>query len=187
MHLLAHPASPPGPVLGIEADARPGPGACLCLSFRLAADLSRLRIPAPAAVARADGLWRHSCFEAFLAIAGRPGYVEFNFSPSGAWAAYAFIGYRAGMTSLALPSAPEARWQRAADRLELGVTLAAPALAGWPAAGPLRLALAAVVEDHSGTMSWWALRHPRPEPDFHHPDGFALELAGAVAGGGAHS
>jgi len=40
----------------------------------------------------------------------------------------------------------------------------------------LRLALAAVVEDERGMLSYWALRHPAGKPDFHHPDAFALEL-----------
>ena len=49
---------------------------------------------------RTDGLWRHTCFEAFIAAAVRPEYWEYNLSPSGAWAAYHFTGYRAGMEPL---------------------------------------------------------------------------------------
>jgi hypothetical protein len=32
------------------------------------------------------------------------------------------------------------------------------------------------VEDRSGSLSYWALRHAAGKPDFHHPDAFALEL-----------
>lgn|GEM_PF-5239716 len=41
----------------------------------------------------------------------------------------------------------------------------------------LHLNLAAVIEEKSGTKSYWALAHP-PEgpPDFHHPSCFVLEL-----------
>ena len=39
-----------------------------------------------------------------------------------------------------------------------------------------RLALAAVVEETSGALSYWALRHPPGAPDFHHADGFVLAL-----------
>ena len=28
-----------------------------------------------------DGLWRHTCFEAFVGIPGAEPYYEFNFSP----------------------------------------------------------------------------------------------------------
>jgi hypothetical protein len=38
--------------------------------------------------------------------------------------------------------------------------------------------LSAVVEEENGTLSYWALKHPRDKPDFHCPDGFVFELAG---------
>jgi hypothetical protein len=41
----------------------------------------------------------------------------------------------------------------------------------------LRIALAAVIEDEKGRFSYWGLRHAPGKPDFHHPDGFALEVA----------
>jgi hypothetical protein len=40
----------------------------------------------------------------------------------------------------------------------------------------VQLALAAVIEDGNGRLSYWALGHPQGKPDFHHPDGFTLEL-----------
>jgi hypothetical protein len=42
----------------------------------------------------------------------------------------------------------------------------------------LLLGLSAVVEEENGTLSYWALKHPRDKPDFHCPDGFVFELAG---------
>ena len=45
---------------------------------------------------RADDLWRTTCFELFVAGEGTA-YREYNFSPSGQWAAYDFDDYRAGM------------------------------------------------------------------------------------------
>ena len=40
-----------------------------------------------------------------------------------------------------------------------------------------RIGLSAVIEEQDGTISYWALRHAAGKPDFHHPDGFAMELA----------
>ena len=40
----------------------------------------------------------------------------------------------------------------------------------------LALVVSAVIEDDSGALSYWALRHPPGKPDFHHPDAFAMEL-----------
>ena len=42
---------------------------------------------------------------------------------------------------------------------------------------PWQLALTAVIEETSGVKSYWALRHPPGKPDFHHADGFVVELA----------
>ncbi len=39
-----------------------------------------------------------------------------------------------------------------------------------------QLALTAVIEETSGVKSYWALKHPPGKPDFHHADGFVLEL-----------
>jgi hypothetical protein len=40
----------------------------------------------------------------------------------------------------------------------------------------LRIALTAVVEDAAGELSYWSLRHAAGKPDFHHAEGFVLEL-----------
>jgi hypothetical protein len=40
----------------------------------------------------------------------------------------------------------------------------------------LRLGLAAIVEDKARVLSYWALKHPAEKPDFHHADGFVVEL-----------
>lgn len=140
----------------------------------MAAELSQLCLPAPVAVAgRADQLWRHTCLEVFVAARGSQGYRELNFSPSGEWAVYDFSAYRAGMTVPALGNPPEMRWQRTPSGLELLVILPAAALPAED--GSLRLALSAVIEEQSGTISYWALNHPAGQADFHHPGSFVLE------------
>lgn len=169
--LLPHPGEPGGPVTRLAAGARREPEGVLSLAWDLEFVPGALRLPAPTIPERRDGLWRHTCFEAFLAAPGGAGYLEFNFAPSGAWAAYVFSAYRTGMSPLVLDAAPVARWQRADSRLVLEARLPAAL-----AAGALRLGLSAVIEASSGTITHWALRHPAALPDFHHPDGFALEL-----------
>ena len=63
-----------------------------------------------------------------------------------------------------------------AERLELSATVHIGALAEIAEAPLLRVALAAVVEDAAGDLSYWSLRHAAGKPDFHHSDGFVLEL-----------
>jgi hypothetical protein len=177
MRLLPHPATLPGPVRSLVAAAGRSDGG-LHLRFTLDADLARLRVPSPVSPARADSLWHHTCFEAFVAVRDAPAYCEFNFAPSGEWSAYAFSGYREDMSAPALQSQPQLHWRRDERSLGLEARLALDGLLPDPRE-PLRLALAAVVEDESGTIGYWALRHPAGKPDFHHPAGFVLELPAA--------
>ena len=118
--------------------------------------------------ARADELWRTTCFELFLMFDDDEHYVEFNFSPSTRWAAYAFNGYREDMADL--PVGGPMRIERLAD-----VVRVTSDLSGLPR-GELRMALTAVIEEQGGAKSFWALAHPPGAPDFHHPACFAARL-----------
>jgi hypothetical protein len=130
-----------------------------------------MRLPA-----RADGLWNQTCFEAFIATADTPRYYELNFSPSREWAIYRFDAYRAGMSPIDVTLPPELVIRRFDDRLELDATIRLPELNISQSARALQLALSAVVEDENGRLSYWALKHAKGKPDFHHADGFVLEL-----------
>jgi len=148
---------------------RPQPGA-LRLAYRLEGELALLVIPPPAQLpGRRDELWRHTCFEAFAGPAEAASYHEYNLAPSGEWAAYGFEDYRRGMHPLPVPPPAIEVHGGSGSELLLTACLAVPA-------GPLRLALAAVLERRDGTLGYWALRHGRERPDFHHADGFALAL-----------
>jgi len=170
--LACHPQTPSQSIHGIEVVVGGTPAGSLTLAFVLEGDLSALRIPEPRASRRADGLWRHTCFEAFVMAGKGPGYNEFNFSPSGEWAAYAFRGYRDG-GELEVQPGPGITVRRTGGRVELAAEVRPDCL---PPGRPHRLALSAVVEGADGVLSYWALRHPPGKPDFHHPDVFALQL-----------
>lgn len=128
--------------------------------------------PAPAQ-GRTDGLWQHSCFEAFVGSGTGPAYAEFNLSPSGAWAAYAFAGYRDSMRDLALAAPPIVTQ---AAPLHWHATLNLTGLEALLGLAPWRLAITAVIEAKDGSKSYWSLAHPPGKPDFHHADCFAAQL-----------
>lgn len=155
-------------VLEVELERQEG---ALLLGYTLQGELERLRLPDAGAVLPPQRLWAHTCFELFLAREGSGGYREFNFSPSGQWAFYAFSAYRQP-TPTPEPPAPCQRWHRAPSCLSLRVRLSPESLPSGR--GALRLGLAAVLEGHGGAFSWWALAHPPGRPDFHAPEGFAL-------------
>lgn len=173
--LRLHPDSHCAAVTLVEAEvARPRAGTLL-LSYIVTGKIGDLCVPPPAAAARADELWRHTCFEAFVRRPGEAGYAEFNLSPSGEWAAYRFDAYRSGMRELKVAQAPTAEVRRGDGRLDVTVRIA-PVPEPWNRADVLRIAVGAVVEDAEGALAYWALAHPAGAPDFHRPTGFVMEL-----------
>ena len=141
----------------------------LSLRYEVAGRIADLLLPAWTLPARADGLWQHSCFEAFVRQGEGEAYAEFNFAPSTEWAAYRFAGYRSGMEDLDV-APPSIETHEEPARYELRASIGLPR-------GSVRLGLSAVIEERSGRKSYWALAHPAAKPDFHHPDAFTCELA----------
>ena len=162
--LERHPAAPCIPLRGIQVFLNRAADGKLELKYLLEGDIEHVRIPPP----RAERLWQHTCCEIFIAPGGLSAYDEYNFSPSGDWAAYAFTRYREG-SALAVAD-PKIAVARSSQRLELEARIAR----SYP--GKLKIGVSAVVEDAGGALSYWALRHPPGKPDFHHPTSFALEL-----------
>ncbi len=177
--LACHPDTPSEAARGVVAQIRRAQGGTLALTYLIDGDLARMKIPAHTFTRLGEQLWRHTCCEIFIARHGRAAYHEFNFAPSGAWAAYAFTRYR---ESGPLPAAPELPLVReviarkAEDQLELGASIRLDRLSPLHARAKLSLAVSTVIEDRDGGLSYWAMRHPPGPPDFHHPDAFALEL-----------
>lgn len=175
--LTPHATSPQTAAERLVAEVALGERDRLQLVFRLSGDIGALVLPAPAASVRADGLWRHTCFEAFVTAAGSPEYWEFNFSPSGAWAAYHFMDYRAGMRPVDEASAPVISSETGTADFTLTATLDLGWLMRSQAGSGLRLGLTAVIEDRARGLSYWALRHGADKPDFHLADSFLVALA----------
>jgi len=161
-HPLEH-----SPVTRIAVEAQRVAPDLLRVTYRIGGDLARVAFPRPQTAVRTDGLWQHSCCEAFLAAGD--GYYEFNFSPSAQWAAYRFDGHRAGMRD-APADDPAIAWDRDGEAARLIATIRLPA----DATGAL--GLSAIIEDKDGVRSFWALAHPPGEPDFHDAACFAAQL-----------
>jgi hypothetical protein len=145
------------------------------MTFRLDGDLTRIRLPSPAVPRLGDQLWRHTCFEAFLALAGESTYHEFNFAPSREWAVYAFADYRIGGIAADDTIRPSIAVRSGGERFELDAVIRLDGLSALHSRAALRVGLAAVIEADDGA-SYWGLLHPRERPDFHHAAGFALVL-----------
>ena len=171
VQLKPHPDTLSEAVGRARVDVERGAEGRLSLRYFLGGFRERLRFPAQTMPIRADELWKHTCFEAFIRGANSEAYYEFNFAPSTQWAAYRFDRYREGM-SVAYdvpPPTPQIRSRPTVFELTVIVQLR-------QIPGPWRVALSAVGEDAYGAKSYWALAHPPGKPDFHHADAFVLEL-----------
>lgn len=165
------PAAAGGAVQSLEVQVIRADAHTLHLRYLLNANLGRLRIPSLKPSARTDELWKHTCFEAFLRARDGTAYHELNTSPSTEWALYSFDDYRSGMAPVTPAEPPRILIEHSAQRLAVDVQLSLKTLPASRA-----VALAAVIEDDGGSLSYWALKHPAGRPDFHHADGFALQL-----------
>jgi hypothetical protein len=180
--LACHPETPSPSVRTIQARVSRAREGGIAITYSLEGQITRLSLPAKSTASRVDGLWQHTCFEAFVAVRGVPGYREFNFAPSGQWAAYAFQGYRDG-GSLPKASDPQITVRTSANRFELDALIRRESWPALPVNARLLLALSAVIEEKDGVISYWALKHPPGSPDFHHANAFVLEWDPHVAAG----
>ena len=173
--LKVHPDSRQSAVVRVSADVvRTAKG--VSLRYELEGDTAALVIPELSNPSRADELWKHTCFELFVRRTDGDGYLEFNLSPTGEWAAYAFDGYRAGMADIgAIKAVPIGT--RLMDRFfTLKAEIDLSGVSGLTMDAPWTVAVTSVIEAADGAKSYWALAHPQGKPDFHHADGFVLNL-----------
>ena len=156
--LVRHPDAPSSAIRSIEAELVRAPEGAVA-TFRLTGETAKIVIPPPAEARRTEGLWRTTCFELFVDLgAGR--YREFNLSPSGAWAAYDFDGYRQGMR--AAPADIAIRFTSEGNRLTM-VAVIDSEFPDFAAVG-----LSAVIEEAEGAIGYWATSFAPGKPDFHH-------------------
>jgi hypothetical protein len=150
-------------------------GHILALRYELRGDLAALALPDPAdRPARRDGLWRETCFEFFLAPQNLPQYWEINLSPAGHWNVYGFEYYPQGMhEEPALAALPFTVLKKPASLL---LALEVDVSGFLPPGQPLDAAISAVIKARDDTLTYWALAHPGPQPDFHRRDTFIIEL-----------
>jgi hypothetical protein len=173
--LICHPDVLCPPVQGLSVDLVVLPNQDLQLSYHLQGDLRQLLIPEPQTPAMIDGLWQHCCFELFITTESNKGYQEFNFSPSGQWAAYTFSAYRTRREWH--PSHAYAiSIERSDGDLVLNVTIPQAELSLIDTSKAIQVGLTAVIEAVDGSFSYWALHHPTDKPDFHDRAGFVYSL-----------
>jgi hypothetical protein len=172
--LKIHPHKPSRAAIQIEAAITHPRSYCLELAYGITGQLEELSLPPIATSQRADELWRHTCFEAFIQTTHSE-YYEFNFAPTTAWSAYRFTGYRRGKSFAAIPI-PAISVRSDPDRYYLQVSLQLDSLY-LPEQPAWHVGLSAVIEDKGGHLSYWALFHASDKPDFHRSESFVYEFS----------
>lgn len=163
--LQRHPASQSQVVADAAAWVQRPATTRLRVRFQLHGDATQLVWPEPGSASlRLDHLWRATCCEAFIRLAGASRYQEWNFSPAGHWQCYEFSSRREGQSpaTVALP-AIDLAYDAARGRYTLLAEVEVPA-------EPLEVGVSLVVADRQGRLEYWALAHGSAVPDFHDPD-----------------
>ena len=172
---MPHPGDRAVAAIALTAEISVNREQGLIVNFELQGALDSILCTEPTSPPqRRDELWRHTCFEVFVQRGAGPGYLEFNFSPSGDWAAYEFQGYRSGRMDYGSSSIAVTRTRFEDVHLMLRTQSQLKPQAekrDW------HLNVAAVIEARDGTLSYWAVRHSRPKPDFHQSAAFCIVLA----------
>lgn len=183
VELAPHPRNPvPAPDIRIAAAIeRTAQG--FELRYELAGDLAAIAWPQPTTAARADELWRRTCFEAFCAVPGASAYYEFNFSPSTSWAAYRFGGYRERLADPDLAASPAIATRESGALRVLDVSLDIIRLPRIKLTTPLEVGLAAVIAGSDSRTHYFSLGHPDEKADFHDRRSFLLTVPGYVGSG----
>ena len=162
----------PHPAIAITVEATRLRAGQLRLWYVISGAIDTLLMPPPGEPAREDGLWHHSCCEAFVRSGTGTAYREINLSPSGKWAAYDFAAYREGGSNPAM-RAPMISTSGGAGRFAVGADLH---FEGAMAKAPWHIGLTAVIETKEGEISYWALAHAGKKPNFHLAESFTLDL-----------
>lgn len=170
--LIPHPATNPVSVTSIEVRVKTNDPNWLSMRWRIDG-AAKLVLPRIGNKVRAHELWRSTCFELFLKPQGQESYQEWNLSPSRQWNAYVFDRYREGMRDLEMERAPDCVWHGGRGFALFDTAIPRIALPDANCA----MALAAIIEEEGGRLSYWSIAHPDAErPDFHHSACFAAVL-----------
>lgn len=174
--LRLQPFAPDSLTAGLELAVKAARSSdSLLLRYELRGCLEDIFLPEQTATpSRRDQLWQQTCFELFVAPVGLPQYWEVNLSPSGDWNVYAFDAYREGMREEQAITALPCRIERQFKALTLDFVVPLNNIIAPQQA--VTLAASAVIQGCNGLLSYWALRHCGPQPDFHRRESFCLSL-----------
>ena len=144
------------------------------LTYQLDDPRHQVHWPQPELVLeRQDDLWESTCFELFIQAVGQSEYVELNFSPTRHWNAYRFDAYR---QPTQMPPCWDERVRLNSLNIGRNTLVTVVDLSDCFVTGQaLNLGISAVLQDHAGQCSYWALQHGG-QPDFHRASDWLVQV-----------
>jgi len=118
-------------------------------------------------------LWEHTCFEFFLGIKDIPEYWEFNLSPARDWNVFHFLRYRYNIAEEINFSSLPVKIVQEKNCLKLALEVKLAKIIN-PNTN-LKIGIATVIEEQH-QISYWALKHPQAQADFHDQASFTITL-----------
>jgi len=151
-------------------------GTQITVRYTLSGEINAILFPAQSIpLIRKHDLWKATCFEFFIAPAGQPEYWEFNLSPSGNWNVYHMDAYRqVNMREEENISSLPFTFHKTSSQAILEVSVNTASF--LPVTQKLDVGIAAIIQNHELFETYWALKHPNPQADFHHRAGFIINL-----------
>jgi hypothetical protein len=145
------------------------------LKFEWSDPKEQLELPDDLELERADELWKHTCFEAFLQPEGSNRYYEINISTSGAWNVYEFQDYRRPQPPIATEKANLLSFHLEENAFEAFFDF-------QDSSHVWRCSLTAVIELKDKKKHYFALEHFGDRPDFHLAESFKLRRVAHESG-----
>lgn len=124
-------------------------------------------------VERRDELWKHTCFELFIAEPGKNNYWEYNLAPNGHWNCYQFSHYRSPPIKAEDAGVINSRIWHSGNQVNVSYHAT---LATELHNKTLEANLCCVIENKNHQHYYHASAHPADKPDFHDRRGFVLNI-----------
>lgn len=148
----------------------------LSIHYELIGQITKVQIPDPLTTpSRKHNLWQETCFEFFLSAKGSQQYWEYNLSPTKDWNVYRFEFYRQKemKEETAFSTLPfQVKNNSRSFVLDLKLNLNKIVRANQS----IEIGVSSVIKLKNNDLTYWALTHPGPTPDFHSRASFIIKL-----------
>ena len=127
--------------------------------------------------ARLVKLWEKTCFELFIKNKDNQ-YMEFNFAPNFEWNCFYFNQAGAPLLEWEQMQTPVIDILLSSEHFFMFVDIKKEFFPKgfFNEESELSAGITSVIKDNTGSISYWALSHADPRPNFHHFDSFKYKF-----------